>query len=296
MAEETEVLGAMHSIIDAPFHERRYIAVVSDDEYAIRRSGGSADHGASQWASAWKTMQGSLLRAGEAVQRKLHSAPVTSSPETETTLEPTSSVPEVRKEVKVDHGAGSIALVTLRQCTDLTFLSGSAEVGQVYAANPLENDVYYQVATYNDDLTDHKISELERILNSLGAKSYKISYEDSEASSRGIGSALKIFAGGSFNGELTRTRKRRFERSGTSDGHDPKLPDNLVWYHREPTWQALAESRLHHGRKDFALSVELEQSFRLSAKAIADIKAISADAMVHQDRNTALTLSVSGTF
>ncbi|EJU12093.1 hypothetical protein LH128_15581 [Sphingomonas sp. LH128] len=184
----------------------------------------------------------------------------------------------------------------MQQATELTFRTGSAEVGQVYAANPVSDMIYYQIGSYNDDMVDHKLSELERLLNSLGAKHYKVSYQDSDSSQNTASAKVKRVASGGLEAELTRARKRRFERSGTSDGREPALPNNLMWFHREPSWQALAEARLQGGRREFALSVELEQSLKLSAKALADIKAMKLNVEAGHHRSTNLALSVTGSF
>jgi hypothetical protein len=176
------------------------------------------------------------------------------------------------------------------------FLGGCAEVGKVYAANPLQDNIYYYVETYNDDMIDHKLSELERILNGLGARSYEITFNSDERADVRTDAKFKRSAQAQAAIDLTNARAKRFERSGTSRGRDPALPSNLVWLDREPSWQALAESRIEHGREDFRLRVTLERDVQISSKIIADFKILKLDVGADYRKKMNFTLTVKGTF
>ncbi len=272
------------TLIELPFEERRYIAVVSDEDFKEQTTAVEPDGSAgSVWPVAGMIASafipgGLILRAGLAV----------------TSL--AVGIYTARRGSKPQPISDSVIPVTMRQTTELMFRGGSAEIGQVYAANPVNDVVYYQIGSYNDDVVDHKLSELERLLNSLGAKHYRVSYEDSDSSQSSLSANAKRVATVNLEAEVTRARKRRFERSGTSDGGVPALPDNLVWFHREPSWQALAEARIKGSRKEFTLTVELEQSLKLSAKALADIKAMKLSVDAGHHKSTNLALSVTGSF
>ncbi len=41
---------------------------------------------------------------------------------------------------------------------------------------------------------------------------------------------------------------------------DPSVPDGLVWYCHEPTWQQVAEGREKYGLKSFTLSLQYEDA------------------------------------
>jgi hypothetical protein len=195
-----------------------------------------------------------------------------------------------------------IQALPLREANKFKFLSGTAEIGRTYAVNPLRDDIYYSVESYNDDMIDHKLSELERILNSLRAKSYKIIFEADEsvdgafrlsAKEKGF---LKKGASVTAEAEYHRARARRFERGGTSQGGDPILASNLVWLSREPSWQALVESRLHYGRENFDLRVTLDRDLRISSKVATDLKVLRLDIDASLEKRSNITLSVVGSF
>lgn len=283
---------------DLPIDERRYIAVVSEEQYEQRAAVvGSDDTTGSLWpvlgiVGSVIVPGGLLVRGGIALTSLIWAA---ASAETKSAL---AKETQGAKGTQPPKASSVIVLATAKQVANFTFLSGSAEVGQVYAANPVSSDAYYAVESYHDDILDHKLSELERILNSLGAKHYQISYEDADDSHLAAAvSGGKGLANAGVNGQITKARRRRFERSGTSDGREPELPLELVWFPREPAWRGLAESRLHHGRREFAFSVELENSLKLSLKTLGEIqKVLKVEAEGAYARSGSLTLSVKGAF
>ena len=52
------------------------------------------------------------------------------------------------------------------------------------------------------------------------------------------------------------------------------LPDSLAWYSHEPTWQRVADARLHYDLKAFSLSLRYEDDYGVNAHLQA--KAASA--------------------
>ncbi len=45
----------------------------------------------------------------------------------------------------------------------------------------------------------------------------------------------------------------------------PSLPDNLVWYHHEATWQEIASGRMKYKIRNFSLSLSYEDDFGVNA-------------------------------
>jgi hypothetical protein len=45
----------------------------------------------------------------------------------------------------------------------------------------------------------------------------------------------------------------------------PEIPHGLVWYSQEPSWQMVAEGRMHRGLTDFALKVESRDDYGINA-------------------------------
>lgn len=270
--------AAPETLSDLPSDKRQNIVIISDQEFDKRLKADKSD-GSSGSALAGVGIIASLFVPGGVIAR-LALAGV--------------SVAYAR--YTADNAKNSlIREVAVSHTNDLKFRPG-AQVGQGYAVNPVSDKLYYPISSYYDDLMDHKISELERLLNALGAKHYQISYQESDSVHSNFSGKVGHVATASVDVELTKSRKRRFERSGTSEGREPTLPDVQEWYHLEPSWQSLAKSRMNHGRKEFGSRVELEQTFRLSTKVIAGFKSIGLEFGAGHDQDTNFVLSVTGSF
>jgi hypothetical protein len=50
--------------------------------------------------------------------------------------------------------------------------------------------------------------------------------------------------------------------AGTSE---PAVPDDLVWFPHEPTWQQVAEGRTKYGLSEFQLTVRYEDDYGINA-------------------------------
>lgn len=271
------------SVFDLPFSERRYIAVLGDREFDRKKEEAPYGLYADIISEALPLVVpgGLAVKAAAKVGIKLSANWLQSRAK---------SNPD-----KISEG-GLIQAIPLREANRFMFLGGCAEVGKAYAANPLQDNTYYSVETYNDDMIDHKLSELERILNGLGARSYEIIFNSDEQVDLELGFGFKRAARVKAAAELRNARAKRYERNGTSRGRDPMLPINLVWLDREPSWQALVESRLEHGREKFGLRVNLERDLQISSKINADFKILGLDTGADYKKKINFSLTVNGTF
>lgn len=274
------------SVIDLPLSQRRYIAVLSDKEFDRTRL-----HAKDNSSSDLELEAVPLIVSHNVLVRTLSNV----SPVIGWAVKKAVKIQAAK--VPVENNRGDlIQAIPLREANKFRFLGGCAEVGKAYAANPLQDDTYYSVETYNDDMIDHKLSELERILNGLGAKSYQINFDSDEQHNAQASITPKNIKQINAVAELRNARAKRYERNGTSIGRDPVLPKGLVWLEREPSWQALVESRLEHGRQDFGLKVNLERDLQISAKVSADFKMLGVDAGAEYKRRMNFTLTVKGSF
>ena len=271
------------SIFDMPFCERRYIAVLSNDEFDTKKN----KQPDLKYGELLQEVIPLLIPGGVAFRLIALAATGYSKDRIFT-----SKVP-----VPTGNGRHSlIPAIPLREANRFMFIGGCAEIGKVYAANPLADKTYYSIESYNDDMVDHKLSELERILNGLGATKYQIQFNNEDQySAQGEGKIRRYFSG-KASAQLSRARAKRFERSGTALGREPVLPVGLVWLEREPSWQALVESRLQHGRQEFGLRVELERDLQISAKISADLKVAGFDVGAAYKKRMNFDITVSGTF
>ena len=141
--------------------------------------------------------------------------------------------------------------------TEIKFPFGHPLPRETYVAHPFISDSYFHVSNYERLLFYDKVMELNYLLQCLGAKSIKIKFlygEDTDSfykTEHDIEvAASRIFSGQSTynksNEDITKQTKR--ESIKTTQTFNPKtapfIPDNLLWYHHERTWQKLAEQRL----------------------------------------------------
>lgn len=161
----------------------------------------------------------------------------------------------------------NITQVSRTQSAKLTFPPGHPRDGVLYVAHPASQRVYFTVASFHRLAFEHKFSEAIDLLMYLGATEIKV--EHVRGWSREF--AAKLSA-------PLPTGKASADISGKSSSHssllyeahlrgntDPKIPDSMVWFPHEPTWQSIAKGRVSFGLKEFSLAVNYEDDFGINA-------------------------------
>lgn len=164
----------------------------------------------------------------------------------------------------------------------------------VYAVNPKLATMYRPLATFHEELLLHKLTELDRLLNALGAKEYEISHVRRRAGEGAGGVDVGSLVGVGSGARRSALCERRW--SGTSDGHAPRLPEDLCWYPGEREWQNLAESRFHGFRRKFAFSVRQDEAFGVDAELATRFEAIPLKIGGRYASVEQVEFAVSGTF
>lgn len=194
----------------------------------------------------------------------------------------------------------SILRVPRKSVGGIDFGPHGWSAGVVYAAHPKQSHVYRPIANFYEDLLLQKISELERLINALGAREYKISHV--KKGDRTLSTKLEglpvvgrssLFGGG-VNSKSTDLIERTW--SGTSDGHAPWVPTGLVWLESEAEWRNLIESRMTGSRKMFAFTVRQDEEYGLDARLAATIKALKLDIGGQYRSTQHVEFAVSGSF
>ena len=127
----------------------------------------------------------------------------------------------------------------------------------VYLGNPADRLRYYPAADFHRQVFEHKFAEAMRLVMALGATHMRVRWE--RGWHKALESALEAplnkiaKAGGEVEASARRETELIFEARLAPN--DPVIPDDLVWYHEEPTWRALAEGRMQRGLDSFELHV-----------------------------------------
>ena len=164
------------------------------------------------------------------------------------------------------------------ESTAVKFPPGHPRDKVMYVGHPVNPTVYYTASQFHRVTFEHKFSEAIKLLMNLGATNIRVEHlhgwsKDFAANLStplsGVGGGISIGAGA----ERESASGLLFE-AALEGGLDPKLPDGLVWYSHEPTWQSVADGRLNFGLKNFSLNVSYEDDFGINAGL--KVKAMSA--------------------
>ena len=175
----------------------------------------------------------------------------------------------------------------------IVFQPGHPQNGCTYVQHPFSSNVYYEVNSFHDSILERKQNELLRILESLGAYSAKVEifHECQEASNMetefhldGNGSNGVISGSGSSNMTTGRSKEVLASQHATKDWQfnppeKPELPQNLLFYPTEETWQQLATSVLRGGLKYAVVDLEYKTEYGITEKYLREVSA-SARAMI----------------
>jgi uncharacterized protein (DUF697 family) len=166
----------------------------------------------------------------------------------------------------VDHGAlGAL---------HLSFPVGHPLDGLLYVGHPAGTDIYYPAAHFHRLTFEHKFAEAVRLLRFLGATALEVECvrgKGSEWSAQIHADLEKLMMTRGDAHSTAHSNARLLYRATFPESAKPRLPDNLVWYPSEPTWQEVAHARMDQGMKTFALSVKYDDDFQVNANVVGSI-------------------------
>jgi uncharacterized protein (DUF697 family) len=176
-------------------------------------------------------------------------------------------------------GDEAVALMPETSAHLFDFPPGHPLPNVLYARHPLAPDILYPFAQFHRLTFEHKVCEALALLASLGARQLSVRHvegmsEDiavsvaaslSEATTPPATAGQSIFVGA----RSSNSSEILFE--ATYQGHAPTMPSGLIWYKHEPTWQHVAEARLHQGLTSFNLHVRYTDSFGVNARLAAKL-------------------------
>ncbi len=180
--------------------------------------------------------------------------------------EPAQLHPEQGLETRFDGG-----LLVLRDFSlvgDLNFGVGHPLMDQAYAAHPLAKERYIPIAAFHRFLFEEKVNELVTLLASLGATRVQVSAHKGYRSAGGISFGASVPG---KSGSAEANCKESSQSSALFEEHfrptsPPAVPDRLVWFGHEASWQALAERRLKFNTSSFRAELSYEDSFGVDGK------------------------------
>ena len=179
--------------------------------------------------------------------------------------------------VKAIRDAGANVLsVSRSESAALRFPPGHPRDRVLYAGHPVVRDIYYPVAQFHQLTLEHKLSEAIELLMALGA--IEINIEHQSGWGREFSANLNLPTVMAAGGGIEKQQHLLFQISLDLEGTaDPSVPDGLVWYDHEPTWQQVARSRIKYGLRSSSLSLRYEDDFDVNANLPVMVKKLKLD-------------------
>lgn len=168
---------------------------------------------------------------------------------------------------KAWEGGLNVLQIGRSDAAKLQFPPGHPREQALYVAHPALPTVYYTTASFHRMAFEHKFSEAIYLLMSLGA--IQITVEHVRGWSREFSAHLSV----PIPEADTNLNASKFSKSASSllfeatlnNKQSPLIPENLVWYPHELTWQAVAKGRMQFGLSQFSLTVNYEDDFGINA-------------------------------
>lgn len=195
----------------------------------------------------------------------------------------------------------------------ILFPVGHPKLNEVYVAHPFQKEKYVQYSAYESLVFDNRFEEFSYFLQCLGAKSIEVKVLKGKEIDNKSSKALNVNASLEFgkkivknSGDLATALKSnssenevlstsRIRRQTYTPVKRPYIPENLTWYHNEPSWQFLYQQRIngnieqHHDVISSQNFYSISKSDQLKIKAA--FKTIFAHAKVDVDELTETTFS-----
>ena len=163
-----------------------------------------------------------------------------------------------------------LLLVGKSEARQLDFPPGHPRENVVYVGHPALPASYNTIANFHRVTFEHKFREAISLLMNLGAT--QICVEHVSGWSKEFSSRLSVPLG-EPEVDLSATAHSSRSSQGMllfearlSGTPEPKVPDELVWYPHEQTWQAVAEGRMKFGLRQFSLNITYEDDYGINAE------------------------------
>lgn len=186
---------------------------------------------------------------------------------------------------------------------DINFPVGHPQNNKVYTCHPLKNNLYLPLDSYQKQLFIDRLDEFQILMQSLGATQCEISsanekivVEDSKrCSNTAVEASYKMIKGkvNIENERLKASRDSSHIKLGKIQIYEPhnvpEIPEGLIWFKDNLSWQRLAEQRLKGNILKHQMTLSTSQIECVSQdelrKVDAELKMFFANAEVNHSSN-----------
>lgn len=184
------------------------------------------------------------------------------------------------------------------EASQLTFPSGHPKAKVLYAAHPIDSNVYYPVASYHRMVFEHKFAEAINLLMHLGATKITVEHVRGWSTEFAASLSARMPSGPvSAKGASTAESKATLLFEASLPGNTSReLPENLVWHPHEPTWAPVVNGRLRFGLKEFSLTVNYEDDHGINGSLNAAATKAGLELGGKFENHVATSWQLVGTF
>lgn len=192
----------------------------------------------------------------------------------------------------------NVLQIGLTEAQSIRFPPGHPRQQTLYVAHPAKSSVYYTTATFHRMAFEHKFAEAITLLMSLGAKTIIVEHVRgwSREFSAKISTPLATSEIDASIGQTAKSGHSLLFKAELKNESSPSIPEDLVWFPHEPTWQAVAEGRLKFGLSKFSLAVNYDDDFAVNAGLKVRVQKAGLDLGGTFEDHTATTWKIYGDF
>lgn len=184
------------------------------------------------------------------------------------------------------------------EAAKLGFPPGHPCRGTLYVGHPTATSVYFTTASFHRMVFEHKFAEAVELLMSLGASHIEVEHVHGwsrEFSAKMSAPIASTTLNASTSANSSEASSILFKADFTST-KPPCLPDNMVWYTHEPSWQNVAKGRLQYGMQQFSLTVSYQDDYGVNASLGAKAQKAGLDVGGEFGQHMSTTWKISGKF
>ena len=187
----------------------------------------------------------------------------------------------------VDLSQTHISVIDINHLPEIHFPMGHPKANQLYVGHPFLADKYITFENYQLELIEDRVREFCWIAQCMGATEITIDAENSTQSNITRNASQNISGNGKFNGVGAQASYNKNKSNSLIEEirqvisfhqsfkpmKKPYLPDKLVWYMHEPSWQRLCEQRMNGGLVQHEERIETRKSQVVGNDELMEIKA-----------------------
>lgn len=180
-----------------------------------------------------------------------------------------------------------VTLLNIEKLPEVHFPQYHPKVNQTYIAHPYKTDSYLPIENYDYELLNDRLNEFFYILQCLGATSITFetieeenkeekSHSNTKVDIEGKAKITEAKVGVEYENAMNSSLRNylKMERTQTFNPMKrPYIPNDLVWYPNEFTWQRLAQQRLNGNFLTHNEVLSSSQTQTLSSSEIVDVNA-----------------------